>query len=334
MQQEYARRIRDGSLRDALVEMGVDGAKDISQHNTLVNLRKVANHPFLFGEPRDKNGQYIGVSDSRLLVAASGKFRLLNRMLSRLKTEGHKVLIFSQMTKLLDILQDFLDLQSYSYCRIDGSVKMADRQLGIEEFNNDREKFIFLLSTRAGGLGINLQAADTCIIFDSDWNPHQDAQAQDRCHRIGQVNPVVVYRLLTVDSVDIDMMERQISKKKLDRLTILAGNFGRAGERSGENLTLKRLKDLLDDDVKNLSRMSSSAPDSAVGTLSAEISRFRGLDISEEELDLVMNRPKLFSDNSTNDFDGDYIVGIPPEGQMYDVVLSGNCSDTALQSIS
>ena len=335
--------------------MGVDGAKDISQHNTLVNLRKVANHPFLFGEPRDKNGQYIGVSDSRLLVAASGKFRLLNRMLSRLKTEGHKVLIFSQMTKLLDILQDFLDLQSYSYCRIDGSVKMADRQLGIEAFNNDREKFIFLLSTRAGGLGINLQAADTCIIFDSDWNPHQDAQAQDRCHRIGQVNPVVVYRLLTVDSVDIDMMERQIryfpleafrlflcsianisyfSKKKLDRLTILAGNFGRAGERSGENLTLKRLKDLLDDDVKNLSRMSSTAPDSAVGTLSAEISRFRGLDISEEELDLVMNRPKLFSDNSTDDFDGDYIVGIPPEGQMYDVVLSGNCSETALQSIS
>lgn len=146
--------------------MGVDGAKEISQNNILVNLRKTANHPFLFGEPRDATGQYIGVAEPSLLSAASGKFRLLNRMLPRLKAGGHKVLIFSQMTKLLDILQDYLEVMNYQICRIDGSVKIQDRQERIEAFNSDPDKFIFLLSTRAGGLGINLQSADTCIIFD------------------------------------------------------------------------------------------------------------------------------------------------------------------------
>jgi hypothetical protein len=117
-------------------------------------------------------------------------------------------------------------------------------------------------------------------------------------------------------------------------LTILAGNFGRAGERSGESLTLKRLKDLLDDDVKNLSRMNGYAPNVASETLSAEVTPFRGVDISDEELNLVMNREKLFCNNSTETFDGDYIVGIPIEGRMYDVVVSESRPDTALQGIS
>jgi ATP-dependent DNA helicase len=210
LQREYFDRIRDGTLREALTEMKIDGANEVSQTNMLMNLRKASNHPFLFGEPRDDSGNYIGVSNPKLLIAASGKFSVLSRMLPRLRLEGRKVLIFSQMTKLLDILQDFLDLLGYQFCRIDGQVKVHERQQSIEEFNSNPEKFIFLLSTRAGGLGINLQAADTCILFDSDWNPHQDSQAQDRCHRIGQTSPVVVYRLLTIDSVDIDMMERQI----------------------------------------------------------------------------------------------------------------------------
>lgn len=146
--------------------MGIEGAKEVSTTNQHMNYRKVCNHPFLFGEPRDeKSGEYIGVVNPKMLVAASGKFRLLNRMLPRLKAGGHKVLIFSQMTKLLDILQDYLEWKEYDYCRIDGSIKVQDRQERIEAFNASPEKFVFLLSTRAGGLGINLQVCGTSISY-------------------------------------------------------------------------------------------------------------------------------------------------------------------------
>jgi len=132
---------------------------------------------------------------------------------------------------------------------------MEDRQSSIDSFNKDPNLFCFLLSTRAGGLGINLTAADTCILFDSDWNPHADSQAQDRCHRIGQKKPVVCYRMLTAGSVEIEMMEKQISKKKLERMTIYGGDFKKAGTRGVEGeLTLQKLRLLLEDDVKNLSK--------------------------------------------------------------------------------
>merc|ERR1712087_1052469 len=124
---------------------------------------------------------------------------------------------------------------------------------GGQRNDSDDRHFVFLLSTRAGGLGINLATADTCIIFDSDRNPHQDSQAMDRCHRIGQERPVAVYRLLTVNSVDIDMMEKQISKKKLERMAIVGGDFRKAGSRSRGEFRTDQLNTLLDDDVKDLS---------------------------------------------------------------------------------
>jgi hypothetical protein len=132
-----------------------------------------------------------------------------------------------------------------------------------------------------------LTAADTCILFDSDWNPHQDSQAQDRCHRIGQNRPVLVYRFLTVGSVEIEMMEKQISKKKLERLTIHGGDYRRAGERSGAQLTISRLRELLDDDVKNLSRMTGSRQSAAAALALAS-------GISNHELDLIFDRQKIF----------------------------------------
>jgi len=135
---------------------------------------------------------------------------LMDRLLRRLHAQGHKVLLFSQMTKLLDIVEDYMNHRQYSFRRLDGQVKLRERQQGIDEFNSDSSVFCYLLSTRAGGLGINLIAADTIVIFDSDWNPHVDSQAMDRCHRIGQKKPVMVYRLLTSCSVEISMMERQI----------------------------------------------------------------------------------------------------------------------------
>ena len=146
-----------------------------------MNLRKVCNHPFLFGDLTDGvSGESLrNAPDGRALTFASGKFKLLDRMLPRLKREGSKVLIFSQMTKLMDILEDYLVARDHSYVRFDGSTKLSDRQASIDEFNRkDSGVFAFLLSTRAGGLGINLTAADTVILFDSDWNPHQDSQAQ------------------------------------------------------------------------------------------------------------------------------------------------------------
>ena len=167
-------------------------------------------------------------------------------------------MIFSQMTKLLDVLEDYLQASQLPFVRFDGSTKREERQQYIDEFNDSsNDLFVFLLSTRAGGLGINLTAADTVILFDSDWNPHQDSQAQDRCHRIGQKRPVVVYRLLTSGSVEIDIMKKQISKKKLERLTIQGGDYRMAGRRQSRAVSLEDLRLLLEDDVKVLHAYSS-----------------------------------------------------------------------------
>ena len=106
------------------------------------------------------------------------------------------------MTRMLDLLADYLDMRGMPYCSLDGRMEYLDRQKNIERFNQEPDVKVFLLSTRAGGLGINLTAADTCIIYDSDWNPQQDLQAQDRCHRIGQTKPVMVYRLVTKKTID------------------------------------------------------------------------------------------------------------------------------------
>jgi ATP-dependent DNA helicase len=169
LQREYTLHIHQRHLREVLLGLDIEGAKDAGLLNPTMQLRKAANHPFLFGEPKDDSGQYLGVSNPRLLVMASGKLRVLDRMLNRLKRDGHKVLIFSQMTQLLSILEDYMVYKGHDHCRLDGSSKMVERQESIERFNADPNVFAFLLSTRAGGLGLNLTAADTCILFDSDW---------------------------------------------------------------------------------------------------------------------------------------------------------------------
>lgn len=151
-----------------------------------------------------------------------GKMQLLDTMLSALHKKGHKVLIFSQMTRMLDILEDYLRMRTQwgTYCRIDGSTPVDEREEQIDEFNGSKDAFAFLLSTRAGGLGINLVAADTVILYDSDWNPHQDSQAEDRCHRIGQTRPVIVYRLIAHGSVEVQMLRRANRKRALERLVL------------------------------------------------------------------------------------------------------------------
>ena len=310
LQDGYAKMIDQGVLRDILMNQGIESARTLSQTNKQMNHRKNCNHPFMFGEPIDPaTGAHMGSAHPQLLIRASGKFALLDRMLERLYRDKHQVLIFSQMTSLLNVIEDYLLYRQWKYCRIDGSTNIDERQRQMDVFNSEKtagkggsrndgddRHFVFLLSTRAGGLGINLATADTCIIFDSDWNPHQDSQAMDRCHRIGQDRPVAVYRLLTVNSVDIEMMEKQISKKKLERMAIVGGDFRKAGSRSRGEFKTESLNQLLLDDVKDLSSKGTDV---------------ESIRIDDQEFDAIISRERLFAEGEG---------AIPTEGKMYDVI--------------
>ncbi|SCO52626.1 related to proliferation associated SNF2-like protein [Fusarium fujikuroi] len=197
--------------------------------NPLAQLRLVCNSPHNFYNPWIAS-QDLPVDDS--IVTASGKMLLLDRLLPRLFEDDHKVLIFSQFTTQLDILEDYCrELRGWKVCRIDGSVAQESRRTQIADFNSDPEYKIFLLSTRAGGQGINLASADTVILFDSDFNPQQDLQAQDRCHRIGQTRPVVVFRLATKDTVEETLLNSADAKRRLEKLVIKKGNFKSMGQK-------------------------------------------------------------------------------------------------------
>ncbi|WAR17517.1 DDM1-like protein [Mya arenaria] len=155
------------------------------------------------------------------IVRKCGKMLVLDQMLMELHKDGHKVLIFSQFTTMMDILGDYLYMRKIEHCRLDGNTKVEDRQIAMDEFNTDPDKWVFLLSTRAGGLGINLIGADTVIIYDSDWNPQNDLQAQDRCHRIGQTKPVMVYRFVTANTIDQKIMKDGEVMSKEDMQALL-----------------------------------------------------------------------------------------------------------------
>uniref|UniRef100_A0A453G7J6 CHD3-type chromatin-remodeling factor PICKLE n=1 Tax=Aegilops tauschii subsp. strangulata TaxID=200361 RepID=A0A453G7J6_AEGTS len=188
-----------------------DGTKR-SLNNVLMELRKCCNHPYLFTGLDVK--QHAGEDVLQSLVSASGKLQLLQKLLPKLKERGNRVLIFSQMKKMLDILEDFLSFLGYTYARIDGQTTLFERQESIKEYNNaESGTFIFLMSTRAGGIGIDLPGADRVIIYDPDFNPFMDLQAQSRAHRIGQTRPVVVYQLITKCSVEAKILQK--SKQKL-----------------------------------------------------------------------------------------------------------------------
>ena len=141
----------------------------------------------------------------------------MDELLPKLKAEGHRALIFSQFTMILDIIERFLSIRKHGYCRLDGSTAVDERQDLINDFNNDSDIFIFLLSTKAGGVGINLTAADTCIIHDIDFNPYNDKQAEDRCHRMGQTRPVSIYRLISESSIEEGMLMVAEEKLKLEQ---------------------------------------------------------------------------------------------------------------------
>ncbi|CAH0556045.1 unnamed protein product [Brassicogethes aeneus] len=258
MQKKYYKWILTRNF-EALNPKG--GGQSVSLLNIMMDLKKCCNHPYLFPAaseeaPLGPHGNY----ETQALIKAAGKLVLLSKMLKKLRDTGHRVLIFSQMTKMLDILEDYLEGEGYKYERIDGAITGSLRQEAIDRFNAPgAQQFVFLLSTRAGGLGINLATADTVIIYDSDWNPHNDIQAFSRAHRIGQANKVMIYRFVTRNSVEERVT--QVAKRKM-MLTHLVVRPGMGSKST--NFTKQELDDILRFGTEELFKEDEGKEDEAI----------------------------------------------------------------------
>lgn len=269
--------------------------------NLAMQLRKACNHPYLFDGFEDRTADVFGEH----LVTNSGKMMLLDRMLQRLISKGSRILIFSQMTAMLDILEDYCRMRAFPYCRIDGSTSSEDRDRQLEEFNApDSPLKVFLLSTRAGGLGINLATADTVVIYDSDWNPQVDLQAMDRAHRIGQRKPVSVFRLAHEHTIEEKVIERALLKLRLDTVVIQHGRLAGGSQQSAGSLLSKgdlmrmvqygadkiyqskELNDLTEEDVEEILARGEKRTAELSGKLDAHASRLSLLnfDVSNSNL--------------------------------------------------
>lgn len=239
--------------------------------------------------------------DPRLIQYDCGKLQSLDRLLRSLKSGSHRVLIFTQMTRMLDVLEAFLNFHGHIYLRLDGTTRVDQRQMLMERFNGDKRIFCFILSTRSGGVGVNLTGADTVIFYDSDWNPTMDAQAQDRCHRIGQTRDVHIYRLVSEKTVEENILKKANQKRLLGDLAIEGGNFTTAYFKSStiqdlfnidqnENDASARMADVLEQNkerertlMKETSMPSSSQPTEekvAIGALETALAA------AEEDLDV------------------------------------------------
>ncbi|GAA5880624.1 hypothetical protein JCM8547_006042, partial [Rhodosporidiobolus lusitaniae] len=258
----------------------------VSLLNIAMELKKASNHPYLFDGVED----ITNVREEQLkgIVMNSGKMVLLDKLLTRLKQDGHRVLVFSQMVRMLDILSDFCSLRGYIHQRLDGTVPSETRRKSIEHFNAPGSPdFVFLLSTRAGGLGINLETADTVVIFDSDWNPQNDLQAMARAHRIGQKNHVNVYRFVTKDTVEEDVLER--ARKKMILEYAIVNQMDTSGKHIGEKKSAIKPEDYTRAELSSILKFGA-----------ANIFKSEGAQSKLEELDLddVMNKAEDY-DTST-----------------------------------
>ncbi|KXL48029.1 hypothetical protein M433DRAFT_63456 [Acidomyces richmondensis BFW] len=236
VQLEYYRNILTRNY--AALNAGAKAQKT-SLLNIMMELKKASNHPFMFpnAEERFLEGRESREDQLKALITTSGKMMLLDQLLTKMKKDNHRVLIFSQMVKMLDILGDYLQLRGYQFQRLDGTIAASTRRLAIDHFNAPgSQDFCFLLSTRAGGLGINLMTADTVILFDSDWNPQADLQAMARAHRIGQKNPVTIYRLVSKDTIEEEVLERARNKLMLEFITIQRGVTDKDARELGDRM--------------------------------------------------------------------------------------------------
>eukprot|EP01024_Parvocaulis_polyphysoides_P020210 TRINITY_DN19362_c0_g4_i2.p1 TRINITY_DN19362_c0_g4~~TRINITY_DN19362_c0_g4_i2.p1 ORF type:complete len:851 (+),score=164.48 TRINITY_DN19362_c0_g4_i2:299-2554(+) len=254
-----------------------------------MQLRKIANHPDLILGDYCSCRLYPPIS---VLLEQCGKLQLLDRLLDKLFAKGHKVIIFSQFVIMLDVLHYYFEEKKIRVGRLDGQIKFQDRVENIKSFYDDPDMKVFLLSTRAGGLGINLTVADTVIVYDSDWNPQADLQAQDRCHRIGQTKPVLVLRLATSYSVEIRMLQRASEKLTLERLLIKNGKKDEVFTEIGaKSLSEEQLIELLQTDIE-LCKEAQEKP------------------VSEEMLDRILER----------DYVGAKKLPFPKKGAGYEML--------------
>ncbi|KAL3791224.1 hypothetical protein ACHAW5_000494 [Stephanodiscus triporus] len=236
MQRDWYKRIL---RKDAHELNALGGPSHARLQNVLMHLRKVCNHPYLF------DGAEAGppFSDGPHIWENSGKMQLLHKLMPKLKAQGSRVLIFCQMTRVLDILEDYLRLVGHEYCRIDGNTDGESRDSQMEVFNKPgSSKFCFLLSTRAGGLGINLATADIVILYDSDWNPQVDLQAMDRAHRLGQTKPVQVFRFVSEGTVEEKIIERADKKLFLDAAVIQQGRLAEQNSKLSKTELMQMVK--------------------------------------------------------------------------------------------
>ncbi|CUM50424.1 uncharacterized protein AC631_01780 [Debaryomyces fabryi] len=270
-------------------------------NNQIMQLRKICNHPFVYEEVENLINPTSETNDQIWRVA--GKFELLDKVLPKFKNSGHRVLIFFQMTQIMDIMEDFLRLRGMKYMRLDGGTKADDRTGLLKLFNApDSDYFCFLLSTRAGGLGLNLQTADTVIIFDTDWNPHQDLQAQDRAHRIGQKNEVRILRLITEDSVEEMILERAHAKLEIDGKVIQAGKFDNKSTSEEQEALLRALLEKEDErkqkgNVDDNDDLDDDELNQVIARNDDELIAFRKLDEARSLATKEANYPsRLFSD--------------------------------------
>ncbi|KAJ4367513.1 ATP-dependent DNA helicase Hrp3 [Neocucurbitaria cava] len=252
IQLEYYKNILTRNY-EALNEGGTGHKQSLL--NIVMELKKASNHALLFPNAESKFLKEDATKDETLkaLITTSGKMMLLDRLLGKLKADGHRVLIFSQMVHMLDILTDYLKLRNYPFQRLDGTVPASERKIAIDHFNAPgSDDYCFLLSTRAGGLGINLMTADTVIIFDSDWNPQADLQAMARAHRIGQTKPVSVYRLVSKDTIEEEILERARNKRMLEFITIQRGVTDRQQKELNDKMSRAAAEPNSADDINNI----------------------------------------------------------------------------------
>ncbi|KAJ8302947.1 hypothetical protein KUTeg_019343 [Tegillarca granosa] len=277
IQKKYYRAILERNF--TFLSKGVGTSANVPNLlNTMMELRKCCNHPYLVKGAEEKILEEIKEKHDQeqimlTMVNSSGKMVLLDKLLPKLKQNGHKVLVFSQMIRVLDILEDYLIHKQYLYERLDGRIRGNLRQEAIDRFSKpDSDRFVFLLCTRAGGLGINLTAADTVIIYDSDWNPQNDLQAQARCHRIGQTREVKVYRLITRNSYEREMFDKASLKLGLDKAVLQS----MGGEKATPQAQLSKKE------IENLLRKG------AYGALMEDDSA--GDKFCEEDIDQILKR--------------------------------------------
>ncbi|TFK32975.1 SNF2 family N-terminal domain-containing protein [Crucibulum laeve] len=274
--------------REHQMKTKVKHVNNMKLQNMVMQLRKVCSHPFLFDWPVDPKTHDLVLGEE--LVNASGKMMVLDRLLRELFKRKHKVLLFSQFTTMLDIIEDWaVDFMDWKICRIDGSTGPMERreQMNIFQTGGDSPDApcLFLLSTRAGGLGINLVAADTVIFYDQDWNPQMDAQAQDRAHRIGQTKPVLIFRLVSAHTVETKIMQRATEKRKLEALVIAKGKFkAPAAAASGKRETMAEMAASL---LKLEGEKIEVVPNTKEGKASV---------LSDEDLEMLLDRrPEVFA---------------------------------------